>query len=82
LPPDNPLLKQSGIVALHELEATVEIRFDPTINVLQTLRKHASSFPRTIVHGAGISVLEFLNHHEEHVITHRLLFLVKAIESF
>ena len=35
-PTEHPLLQQAGVVALHELEAAIEVRFDPAADVCET----------------------------------------------
>ena len=81
MPSDHPLLKKSCIIAFHELETTVEIRFNPARDVLQAIRHHSPLVSEAAIHGESIPILELLNHHEEHDVSPRL-FQVKTYIAF
>src|SRR3972149_9722656 len=76
MPLDHPLLKLPGVITFHELEATVEVHFDPAPDVLQTIRHHPPMLSEATIHGESILVLELLNHHEEHDVSLLQLFHV------
>jgi hypothetical protein len=63
----SPLLEQPNIVALHQLKAAADVRFDPTINVPQTIRYHSALFSKTGIHGCRIVISKPLDYHVEHV---------------
>src|SRR5204863_8957675 len=65
-PAQDPLLEQARVVALHQLEAAVEARLDPAADVREPVRRAASVLPEPPVHRLGVTVLEALDHHEEH----------------
>src|SRR5688572_32395741 len=65
-PLQDPLLKESEVVALHDLKAATEVGLDPTIDVLQTLGKHSAFLAKAAVHRHHVAVLETLDHHEQH----------------
>ena len=67
LPFQHPFLQQFCIITFHQLEAAVKVCFNPTVNILQAFRKHASTFSGSRVYGACVSVLEPFNDHEEHI---------------
>src|SRR4051812_35216572 len=66
-PGQDPFLQQARIVALHELEATVEVRLDPAPDIDEPFGRHAASVAKARVDGLRIPILEMLDHHEEHV---------------
>lgn len=65
-PMQNPPLEQREVVAFHELEASRKVRFNPTINVLQTFREAAARLLDTLKDGEHVVAVESFDHHEEH----------------
>ena len=80
MPSDDPLLKHPRVITFHELEATIEVYLDPAGDVLQAVRHHPPMVSEAAVHGLSISVLEFLDHHEEHLVCLVPLFPVNVYE--
>jgi hypothetical protein len=66
MPLDHPLLKLPWVITFHELEATIEVRLDPAPDVFQIIRHHPPMLSEATVNSESISVLESLDHHEEH----------------
>src|SRR5262249_39359707 len=66
-PSQDPLLEQTKVVAFHELKTSSKIRFDPTVDVFEPVRQHATAFLQSLVCGQHVLVLETLDDHEKHV---------------
>jgi hypothetical protein len=66
MPLDHPLLKLACVITFHELEATIEVRLNPALDVFQTVRHHSPMLSEATINSESILVLELLNHHEEH----------------
>ena len=66
-PVDDPVLQQAGVVALHQLEAAVEIGLDPAADIGEPVGRHAALVAEAGVDGLGVAALEALDDHEQHV---------------
>src|SRR5262249_18591476 len=65
-PPRHPFLQQQRVVRLHQLEAAIEVGFDPAIDIFQTLRHAPPRFAQTAIDRAGVAIAEALDDHEQH----------------
>ena len=65
-PAGRPLGEKSGVVALHHEEAAAEAGVDPAVQNGQTIRAQPSLVVEPFVSGAGIAVLEMLDHEKLH----------------
>src|SRR4030081_3021191 len=65
----DPFLQQPRVVAFHQLEATVEIGFDPAPQIFRPLGELDPGIAHALVDRDRIAVLETLDHHEEHLAT-------------
>jgi hypothetical protein len=65
MPLDHPLLKLAYVITFHELEATIEVRFNPALDVSQTVRHYSPTLSEATINSESISVLELFNHHKE-----------------
>ena len=65
-PARRPLGEQGGVVALHEQETATEAGIDPTVQDVQTIGTQPSLVVEPFVSGAGIAVLEMLDHEKLH----------------
>ena len=63
---EHPLLQQSEIVAFQQLEAPVEIGFDPAPDIGQAFRKFDAGIANAAVDRDRVPVLEAFDHHEQH----------------
>ena len=59
-------VEEGEIVAFHELEAAAEVGLDPTVDVVQSWGKHASTITCSLVHRPRVSIAEALHHQEQH----------------
>lgn len=68
-PEGNPALQQPHVVAFHDLEATVEIGFDPAIDVDEAFRRAAALVAEAPVDRPGVAIPEAFDHHELHEVS-------------
>src|SRR5262245_240772 len=69
-PLQDPALEHDRVVALHELEAAVEVGLDPAIDVTQTVRHHSPLLAEAGVNGGGVTISEPFDDHEQHVVSY------------
>jgi hypothetical protein len=72
-PERDPLLQQARVVALHELEAALEARLDPAVDVAEPLWGAAAPIAQAAIHRLGVAVPETLDHHEQHGVLRRIV---------
>jgi hypothetical protein len=63
-PLKDPFLKESEVITLHQLKTATEVRFDPAVNVLQTVRKHSTGLANASIDGDHVVIAKALDHHE------------------
>ncbi len=66
IPVEHPLLQQARVIALHQLEAALEARLDPAVDVAQALGHAPAGVAQVPVDRPGIAILEPLDDHEQH----------------
>jgi hypothetical protein len=62
----DPLLKESDVVAFHQLETTTEVSRDPAVHKRQTVGHEPTLLAEPLVYGFTVLVPELLDHHEQH----------------
>jgi hypothetical protein len=69
VPPfQDPALEQERVVALHHLEAAVEVDLDPAIDITEAVGERAAFVLKAGIDGRRVAVLESLDDHEVHVV--------------
>src|SRR5579859_5864580 len=64
IPVRDPLIEQTAVVGLHQLIAALKFFVDPTRDVLEAFRRHATAVAKPAIHGYGIP--EVLHHHVQY----------------
>src|SRR5215831_1021325 len=65
-PVDHPFLQQTRVTTLHQLKASIEIRFDPAPNIPQAVGHHPSLVAKPAINRFGITIAKPFDHHEQH----------------
>ena len=66
-PTRHPFLQQADVVALHELETSVEVGLNPAADIGQALGRHAALFLKSLVDCLRVLVAKTFDHHEQHL---------------